>query len=625
MGKLRESLTKHAIVVGAGHAGCEAAIALAKRKIYVTLVTMYPNAMATLPCNPSIGGSAKGIIVREIDALGGIMGRVADMSQIQSKMLNTGKGYAVRSLRYQIDRDLYSNIMTNIVKTHRFIKVIEGHAHNLIIENHCVCGVYVKGEAIRAPYVVLTTGTYLNSCCYIGNEKEYTGPASTYSPQTLSEQLGFIGLEIIRLKTGTPPRVSFDSIDYSLTKSEHGDRKTVNYNVYSNNTIYRPDYPCFLTHTTKQTKEIVLNNIKKSATYGGLISGIGPRYCPSIEDKMVKFPNETHQVFLEPDDLRKSTVYLQGLSTSLPRDIQEKILKSIPCLANAKIVKYAYAIEYDAVNPIGLKPTLETKNISNLYLAGQINGTSGYEEAACQGLVAGINIGNSILKLPPLVLGRDDAYIGVLIDDLVTKGTKEPYRMMTSASEFRLLLRHDNAAERLAHIAYANQMIPLGSLKKIKQKVEDIDNFIKYSKHTQFKPSKETIEKMSKYKCEAPNSPTTIFEYITRPQSTENFVGKFIITENKYRNLLVDIIIRIKYEGYIQKERKKAEQAKKYDLFKIPVDIDYSLVYNLSTEAREKLNKIRPLSIGQASRVIGIRPADINSLLYYIRENKDDK
>lgn len=592
------------IVVGGGHAGCEAAYACAKLNHSTLLITGNLNLLGTMPCNPSIGGSAKGIVVREIDALGGIMGIIADKAQIQMKMLNRGKGPAVRSLRSQTDKIVYSKEMLKFLKSVKNLTIKEDMVEDLIIENQKVRGVILKDSSeIYSEAVVLTTGTFLNSSIMIGSERTQSGPGGEKPSLYLSENLKKAGLEILRLKTGTPARIKRETIDFSKAQIEKGDEELLSFSH-----DIKPNYkiedqePCYLIYTTKETHEIIRNNIHLSSMYGGLkdIKGVGPRYCPSIEDKITRFSDkERHQLFLEPESRFYNDIYLQGFSTSMPKEIQEKMIHSLPGLEKAEILKYAYAIEYDAIYPNQLKPSLETKVVENLFTAGQINGTSGYEEAACQGLMAGINVTLKLKKEEPFILKRNEAYIGVLIDDLITKGTSEPYRLLTSRAEYRLLLRHDNADLRLRKYGYKYGLITEEQYTVLLNKEKKIS---------------EIIEKLKTIKI----NQTNLYNYLKRPEI--KILDYLNLIEEENKEILEQVEIYIKYEGYINKTNKEAEKMLKDEIKLIPNDINYEKIINLASEAREKLKKIRPISLGQARRISGVNPSDISILTVYLRK-----
>ena len=603
------------IVVGGGHAGCEAAIASARKGHKTLLITGNINNIATMPCNPSIGGSAKGIIVREIDALGGVMGEVADKTLIQMKMLNYAKGPAVKSLRAQVDKVRYPREMLNTLRQEKKLSIKEGMVEDLIVKDGTVYGVILNtGENITSNIVILTTGTYLKSDILIGNTRTRSGPHDESPSLYLSNNLKKYGFNILRLKTGTPPRIKRETIDFSKAKKEEGDKKYYTFS-HSNQHYYdiEKQDPCYLIYTTEETKKIILDNLNKSSMYGGLddITGVGPRYCPSIEDKIVRFSDkEKHQLFLEPESHFYDDIYIQGFSTSMPRNIQEQMVHSLPGLEKAKILKYAYAIEYDAIYPTQIKPSLETKILNNLFTAGQINGTSGNEEAACQGLIAGINASLKLEDKEPLILKRNEAYIGVLIDDLVTKGTKEPYRMLTSRAEYRLLLRHDNSDLRLSEKGYSVGLLSLEKYQKFIQKKENIIKLIE-----KLKEIKITVD------TEKRRTTMTVFDYLKNPNANLKEVNSlFNLNLNYEDEIIEEVEIQIKYEGYIRKVEREAEKKLKNEAKQIPENIDYDKIPNLASEARQKLKEIRPLSIAQASRISGVNPSDVSILLVYLRK-----
>ena len=595
------------IVVGGGHAGCEATLALAKMGFKTLLVTGSIDKIAMMPCNPHIGGSAKGIVVREIDALGGMMGKVADKTLLQMKMLNFAKGPAVRSLRSQGDKVAYPKEMQRLLKEDKNITIIEDLVEDLIVVDNTIVGVKLSGgEEINAKSVILTTGTYMKADILVGDTRTRQGPAGTRPSLFLSENLEKLGFKLLRLKTGTPPRVERSSIDFSKTKMEPGDDKLYTFS-FDDKPYYKVEdqEPCYLTYTTPETHKIIRDNLEKSSMYGGIKEklGTGPRYCPSIEDKIVRFADkERHQLFLEPESRYFDDIYIQGFSTSMPHDVQEKMVHSLPGLENAKILRYAYAIEYDAIDSKDLYPTLETKIVENLYTAGQINGTSGYEEAACQGLMAGINAGLKMQGKEPLILKRDEAYIGVLIDDLVTKGVRDPYRLLTSRAEYRLLLRSDNADLRLRKYGYEVGLISKKQYDKLIKKEENINKIIEELKELTIKSEKKM----------------TGIEFVKRTENSIYDIEDKLST--KYDELeLEQAEIQIKYEGYIKKARKEAEKMRKLENKKIPVDIDYDKVPNLASEARVKLKEVRPMTFSQASRISGVNPSDIAILSVYMK------
>lgn len=613
------------IVVGGGHAGCEAAHIGAYLGLKTALVTASIKNIADMPCNPSIGGTAKGIIVREIDALGGIMGKVADRTHFQIKMLNNGKGPAVRSLRAQADKITYPKVMLEFLNNTPNLTIIEGMVEDLIVKNNKVGGIILSdGTNIISDAVILTTGTYLKANILIGSENTPGGPHGEERSNHLSDNLKKLGLDVQRLKTGTPPRIKKDSIDFSKMQEECGDDKYYTFS-FDNPPFYKinEQQKCYLLYTNAKTHEIIRNNLEKSAMYGGHVTGIGPRYCPSIEDKIVRFADkERHQLFLEPESIYYDEWYLQGFSTSMPKSVQELMVHSLSGLENAVITKYAYAIEYDALNPLEMKASLENKLIENLFTAGQINGTSGYEEAAAQGLIAGINAHHKLKGREPLILRRDEAYIGVLIDDLVTKGTKEPYRMLTSRAEYRLILRHDNADLRLRKIGYDHGTIDEERFKKLKEKEEQINEIKNILRNNNLKLNEETKELLKSLNVEIPSFSTSLYMFLKRPEINMDIIKKIIPLE--YENdILEEVEIEIKYEGYIAKVYKEAEKMKKLEEKMIPKDINYDDVLNLASEARQKLSQIRPISIGQATRISGVNPSDIAILTVYLKKKYD--
>jgi len=610
------------IVVGGGHAGCEAAHIAAFMGKKTALISMNKENIADMPCNPSIGGTAKGIIVREIDALGGIMGKVADISHFQIKMLNNAKGPAVRSLRAQADKVTYPKNMLNVLENTENLDIIEAMVEDLIIEDNTVKGiVFEDGKKLEADAVILTTGTYLKGSILIGSENTPSGPHGERRSNYLSDNLKKYGFNIQRLKTGTPQRIKKDSIDFSKMEIEYGDNTYWTFS-YDNKPSYdiNKQQRCYLLYTNEETHKIILDNLEKSAMYGGYATGIGPRYCPSIEDKIVRFKDkERHQLFLEPESLYYDEWYLQGFSTSMPRDVQEKMVRSLKGLENCVISKYAYAIEYDAIDPLQLQPSLETKVINNLFTAGQINGTSGYEEAAGQGLIAGIN---AVLKLnnkEPLILKRNEAYLGVLIDDLITKGTQEPYRMLTSRAEYRLILRHDNADLRLREKAYEVGSVTQEQYNNLIKKIKTINEVKELLNNEKLKLDANSKQIFIDNNLEVPNYSTSFAQLLKRPEIKINFLKNFINLE--YDADILEIVeIDIKYEGYINKTYKEVEKMVKLEEKKIPSDIDYDKVINLASEARQKLKLIRPISIGQAARISGVNPSDIAILAVYLKK-----
>ena len=612
------------IVVGGGHAGCEASHAAAKIGAKTALITSNIKNIGDMPCNPSIGGTAKGIIVRDIDALGGLMGIVADKSHIQIKMLNNGKGPAVRSLRAQADKITYPKNMLKALQNTENLTIIEGMVEDLITDNNTIKGIILEdGTKYFCKSLVLTTGTYLRSKILVGDTNKLEGPHGERRSKFLSTKLKELGFDILRLKTGTPQRIDKNSVDFSVLKEETGDDEYWTFNT-ENEIYYDKDKQekCYLVYTNENTHNIIKENLSRSAMYGGYAEGIGPRYCPSIEDKIVRFADkERHQLFLEPESLYYNDLYLQGFSTSMPTDVQEKMVHSLKGLENAKILKYAYAIEYDAINPLQLKPSLETKVINNLFTAGQINGTSGYEEAAGQGIIAGINAVKKIQNKEPLILKRNESYIGVLIDDLVTKGTKEPYRMLTSRAEFRLLLRHDNADIRLRKYGYEAGLISEEKYNKLIEKENNIDKLINELKETKISNKNITQNILNKMKTDKLENGTNLYTFLKRPEITIDLLLKENILENKYdKEVYNQAQILIKYEGYITKELKEVEKLLKLESKQIPKDIDYNKITNLASEAKQKLISVAPETLAQASRISGVNPADLSILAIYLKK-----
>ncbi len=595
------------IVVGGGHAGCEAVLASANKGHKTLLITGSKDTIAMMPCNPSIGGSAKGIVVREIDALGGYMGKVADKTLLQMKLLNSSKGPAVRSLRAQGDKISYPKEMLKLLEEHKNIDIIEEMVEDLIVEKNKIKGVKLStGKEIMCNAVILTTGTYMKANILVGDKRTVSGPKGTRPSLYLSDNLEKLGFKLLRLKTGTPPRIERNSIDFSKTKREDGDDKLYTFS-FDNEPYYTVEdqEPCYLTYTTEETHKIIRDNLDKSSMYGGFYEklGTGPRYCPSIEDKVVRFADkERHQLFLEPESKYYDDIYLQGFSTSMPYDVQDKMVHSLPGLEHAKILRYAYAIEYDAIDSRDLYPSLETKIIDSLFTAGQINGTSGYEEAAGQGLIAGINASLKLEGKEPLILKRDESYIGVLIDDLVTKGVKDPYRLLTSRAEYRLLLRHDNADLRLRKHGYEVGLINEEQYKKLITKENNINEIIEKLKNIKIKDEKNI----------------NAYDYIKRTEVSINDVKSKLFKE--YNELeLQQAEIMIKYEGYIKKTKKEAEKMRKLENKKIPKDINYDKIPNLASEARIKLKEVKPENFGQAIRISGVNPSDISILSIYMK------
>lgn len=610
------------IVIGGGHAGCEASLASAKLNNKTLLITGNIKNIADMPCNPSIGGSAKGIVVREIDALGGIMGEIADKSHLQIKMLNGKKGPGVRSLRCQADKTTYPENMLKALESETNLTIKEGLVSEIITKDNIIKGIITEeGEQIESKKVIITTGTYLNSDILRGHNKEKGGPHGEKPSLYLSESLKKNGLKIIRLKTGTPPRVLKSTINYEECIEEKGDEELLSFSNF-----YEPTYEinkqesCYLTYTNETTHKIILDNLNKCALYSGLIVGIGPRYCPSIEDKIVKFRDkDRHQIFLEPERKNGEEIYVGGFSTTMPENLQEELIHSMDGLHNAKIVKYGYAIEYDVIDSTELKMSLETKKINGLYTAGQINGTSGYEEAAAQGLIAGINASLSLQNKEPLILKRNESYIGVLIDDLINKGITEPYRLLTSRAEFRLLLRHDNADIRLTEIGRKIGLINEEKYKIYKNKIENIKKLEDILNNEKINPTENNNNYLKQLNSSPIDGKIKAIELLKRPEIKINDI-EYLLNMEFNTKAKEQIEIQVKYKGYIEKTEKEVEKMLNLEKKKIPEAIDYSNVKNIATEARQKLEQVRPLTIGQASRISGVNPADITMLLVYLKK-----
>lgn len=614
-----------AIVVGAGHAGVEAALALAHAGKQTALITICINHIASMPCNPSIGGPAKGIVVREIDALGGMMPKVADKTALQFKMLNTTKGPGVWSMRVQSDKPEYTKMMRDICLNTENLEVIEDICEEIIVEDKKIKGVKLKNRGeLLSRVVILTTGTYMDSCTMISAEVVSEGPDHEPTTKNLSESLRKNGIRLFRLKTGTPPRVRSSTIDFSKTQYEPGTNEKLRFSEESEDLLpFEKQLPCYLTYTTPKTLEIIRNNLNKSSMYSGVVKGVGPRYCPSIEDKVVRFADkERHQLFLEPIARDLDLTYVQGFSTSMPRDVQEEMVHSLIGLEKAEIVKYAYAIEYDAIDPLQVKANLEMKEIDGLFIGGQILGTSGYEEAAGLGIMAGINALRKLDNKEALILKRDEAYIGVMIDDLVTKGTKEPYRLLTSRSEYRLLMRHDNAEERLIKYGYENGLISAERYNRYlsdENKINELKDYLKDAKVSYETGINEYLNSLG-FETEE-NKSYNAYELIKRPGVELMKILELLNRKDEYLNICKNTEIQIKYEGYIDKARKEAEKMLKMDNIKLRADLDYKNIDNLALEARQKLDQIKPLSLGQASRISGINPSDIQVLAVYLRQH----
>lgn len=617
------------VVVGAGHAGCEAALACARLGLNAIVFTVSVDSIALMPCNPNIGGSSKGHLVKEIDALGGEMGKNIDKTYIQSKMLNKSKGPAVHSLRAQADKQDYTKEMRHILENQENLTVRQGEVCKILVENDQVTGVELFSGAIyRCRAVILCTGVYLKARCVYGDVSNYTGPNGLSAANHLSDSLRDLGIELYRFKTGTPARIDKRSIDFSVMEEQKGDEEVVPFSfTNSPEDIQKEQISCWLTYTNEKTHEIIRNNLDRSPLYSGNIKGTGPRYCPSIEDKVVRFSDKNrHQVFIEPEGNYTNEMYIGGMSSSLPEDVQYKMYRSVKGLENAKIVRNAYAIEYDCINPMQLKPTLEFKKISGLFSGGQFNGSSGYEEAAAQGLIAGINASMKLLGKDQLILDRSQAYIGVLIDDLVTKETNEPYRMMTSRAEYRLILRQDNADLRLTKIGYEIGLIDQERYEKLIEKEKLIEEEIKRLENTTVGSSEAVNNVLRKLDSTPLNSGITLAELIKRPElNYENIKEIDKKRVDLPKEVTDQVTINIKYEGYITRQLRQVEQYKKLENKRIPEDIDYNEINSLRIEAKQKLTQIRPVSVGQASRISGVSPADISVLLVYLEQYRRKK
>ncbi|MFG6146743.1 tRNA uridine-5-carboxymethylaminomethyl(34) synthesis enzyme MnmG [Halobacillus sp. B23F22_1] len=612
------------IVIGAGHAGVEAGLAAAKRGAKTLMLTLNLDLVAFMPCNPSIGGPAKGVVVREIDALGGAMGKVIDKTHIQMRLLNTRKGPAVRALRAQADKPLYIKEMKRVLESQENLTLRQGMVEKLLVEDDQIKGVVTETKAAYyAPTVIVTTGTFMRGRVIIGDLSYESGPNNQRTSVSLSEQLEELGIEMVRFKTGTPMRVNSRTIDYSKTEIQPGEEEP-RFFSYETTDFITDQIPCWLTYTNEETHKIINDNLGLSAMYSGMIKGTGPRYCPSIEDKIVRFNDKPrHQIFLEPEGRDTEEVYVQGLSTSLPEFIQKQMMETVPGLEKAEIMRAGYAIEYDSVVPTKLWPTLETKQISGLFTAGQINGTSGYEEAAGQGLMAGINAAAKALDLETLILDRSQGYIGVMIDDLVTKGTDEPYRLLTSRAEFRLMLRHDNADLRLTEIGHRIGTISDERYERFLEKKRLIEEEKKRLDSVILKPTEDVQAAIEASGGSPLKEAVRAMDLLRRPEMKYDVIAKLTPSEVPLSDDVAEQVeIQVKYTGYIKKALEQIERMRKMETKTIPEDIDYDDVHGLATEARERLKEVRPLSVGQASRVSGVNPADVSILLVYIEQGK---
>ncbi len=616
------------VVVGAGHAGCEAALACARLGLETIMFTVSVESIAMMPCNPNIGGSSKGHLVRELDALGGEMGKNIDKTFIQSKMLNSSKGPAVHSLRAQADKSEYSRMMRRTLENTEHLTIRQAEVADILTdENKCITGVKTySGATYHCKAVVLCTGTYLKARCIYGDVSNYTGPNGLQAANHLTDSLKKLGIEVRRFKTGTPARVDKRSIDFSKMEEQFGDKRIVPFSFTTDpESIQKEQVSCYLTYTNERTHKIIRDNLDRSPLFSGMIEGTGPRYCPSIEDKVVRFADkERHQIFVEPEGNYTNEMYLGGMSSSLPEDVQYAMYRTVPGLENVKIVRNAYAIEYDCINPVELKATLEFKNISGLFSGGQINGSSGYEEAAVQGLVAGINAAMKILGREPLILDRSEAYIGVLIDDLVTKESTEPYRMMTSRAEYRLLLRQDNADLRLSSKGHDIGLISDERYALVEKKREAIDKEISRLKSVVVGGSREVLDFLERHNSAGLNNGISLADLIKRPELDYETIAELDTARAPLAwDVIEQVNINIKYEGYIERELRQVEHFKKLEKKLIPDDIDYDEVGSLRLEARQKLKSFKPRSIGQASRISGVSPADITVLLVYLESKRD--
>lgn len=615
------------IVVGAGHAGIEAAMAGARLQQNVLLLTTRLDRIGYMSCNPSIGGLAKGNIVREVDIMGGLMGRVTDKTCVQFKRLNSKKGPAVRGSRAQCDKDLYCQEMRSVFEKHRYIKLLEGEAKSLVLDGDLCTGVVLEdGSTIHSKTVVITTGTFMRGVMHMGLQRIEGGRVGDKATVGISDQLAENGFTVIRLKTGTPPRLLKSSIDWSKTTPQYGDEHFYPFSYSSPKQTVLPQIACFLSYTNQKTHEIIRKNLAFSPMYTGQIEGLGPRYCPSIEDKITRFADkENHQTFLEPEGLTTDSIYLQGISTSLPEEIQYEFLRTIPGLENVKMIRPGYAVEYDCVEPTQIWSTLETRNIKNLFLAGQINGTSGYEEAAGQGLMAGVNAALKCLEKEPLILARNEAYIGVLIDDLVTKGTREPYRMFTSRAEHRLHLREDNTLERLFSIAEKHNLLDDEYRKTLAGILERRQKLSATLRETKISPTEQTQNKLKTMGTMPLLKQISVADLLRRVEINFSDLVENGLAETEEEVVSESVEVEIKYEGYISRQLGLINIAKKAENIKIPIDIDYSGVRGLSREEVEKLNRIKPLSLGQAQRISGVNPSAIQAILIYLKLHKAER
>lgn len=618
-----------AVVVGAGHAGCEAALACARLGFETVIFTVSVDSIALMPCNPNIGGSSKGHLVREVDALGGEMGKVIDRTFIQSKMLNVSKGPAVHSLRAQADKAEYSRAMRKVLENTEHLHIIQAEVTDILAEEGCVKGVRLfSGAVYHAKTVILCTGTYLKARCIYGDVSNHTGPNGLQAANHLTDSLKSLGIEMFRFKTGTPARIDRRSIDFSKMEEQFGDERVVPFSFTTDpESVQIEQVSCWLTYTNEKTHEIIRENLDRSPLYSGIIEGTGPRYCPSIEDKVVKFADKNrHQVFIEPEGLHTNEMYVGGMSSSLPEDVQHAMYHTVPGLEHAKIVRNAYAIEYDCINPRQLYPTLEFKNIKGLFSGGQFNGSSGYEEAAAQGLIAGINASMEMLGRKQIIIDRSQGYIGVLIDDLVTKENHEPYRMMTSRSEYRLLLRQDNADQRLTPIGYEAGLISEERYQNLLIKMKQIQEEKTRLENTMVGASKEIQAFLTSYGSSELKTAASLAEILRRPEMKYEYL-EAIDPDRPVLSLDVteQVEIDIKYDGYIKRQLKQVENFRKLEEKKIPEDLDYDEIRSLRIEAVQKLKLCKPISIGQASRISGVSPADISVLLVYLEQRKSHK